>query len=285
MALLLGCGVALLMGCSGSDVAFDGTADGATDATAGDGTAEDADASGADTAPTDGTPTDGDTGGLPDGGCAGTLCGGRCTNTKADPANCGACGTACPDSDPACIDGKCGCPAGGTCGGSCVDLASDFDHCGSCDAGCSAGETCVAGSCACNLGTTRCGSECVDTKGNPRHCGACGKPCKSGELCSGGACLPTGKGCGPGLTVCPKGGSGPYSCVDLKRSNTNCGECERACDADQACIAGECRDLTPGAFCKTCPCPTCTGDVSKCCAPLLAGANAFCVAGTVCPLP
>ncbi len=73
--------------------------------------------------------------------------------------------------------------------------------------------------------------------------------------------------------------------MDFKRSNAHCGACGKSCGVDQACVGGDCRDIAPGAFCKSCPCPSCVGDFKTCCAPLLPGANAFCIDGSTCPTP
>ena len=65
---------------------------------------------------------------------------GYCAKTDTDQANCGACGTACNNSN---------------------------------------GEVCVAGKCIlqCGAGLTSCGKECVDTNTNRDNCGGCNNPC------------------------------------------------------------------------------------------------------------
>ncbi|MBS2019317.1 MAG: hypothetical protein JST00_41015 [Deltaproteobacteria bacterium] len=296
---------AALVGCSGSDTAFTAE-DAGDDGSLVDGTADGAPADGApsDGTPADGTPADGtsadgttdgavdgstdappDTLVLPDGGCGGTLCGSKCTDTTTDPANCGACGKACTGGTPACIGGTCACPPSSTCGGRCVDLTSDIDNCGACGTTCKAGELCVGSKCVCNAGLTACGGACVDTKADGANCGGCGVACKTGEVCKAGACAPVAGGCGTGLTLCTPPGGGAGACVDLKRSNSHCGSCTKVCSADKACINGECRDAVPAPFCKTCPCPTCTGDVATCCGSLVPGGNAFCIESASCPVP
>jgi hypothetical protein len=79
-----------------------------------------------------------------------TNCGGVCTNTLGDSANCGACGNSCPLGGY-CQGGVCVglvCLDGLTdCYGSCVDLSSDWSHCGGCELGCFDGYTCVNGQC------------------------------------------------------------------------------------------------------------------------------------------
>ncbi|MBL8716453.1 MAG: hypothetical protein JNL79_10690, partial [Myxococcales bacterium] len=147
-----------LTACGGSDLTFAGD-DAATTDGGGDGS--------------------GDSLVLPDGGCGGTLCGGKCTSTASDPANCGACGKTCSGGTPACVGGACTCPTASRCGGGvCADLTSDFDNCGSCGNACDPGQTCVASACVCNAGTTACGGACVDLKADGANCGGCGKACK-----------------------------------------------------------------------------------------------------------
>jgi hypothetical protein len=83
-----------------------------------------------------------------------TLCGGRCVNLRTDPANCAACGRACPV------------PAGAT------------------------GAACVASTCtgSCSGGRSYCGTTCVDTASDRNHCGGCGNDCPSPRPCAGGIC-------------------------------------------------------------------------------------------------
>src|SRR5689334_19214311 len=62
------------------------------------------------------------------------LCGGACLAVTSDPANCGACGNACPMGQP-CQGGQCvaRCSPGFIeCNGGCVDPLRDPLHCGGC---------------------------------------------------------------------------------------------------------------------------------------------------------
>ena len=137
------------------------------------------------------------------------LCGVACVDLGQDPANCGACGTACA-AGQVCSVGRCAasCAAGlVTCGQSCVDLTSDAANCSGCGKACGAGQECSAGVCACSVGQVACGATCADVGSDPANCGTCGKACATGQVCSAGACAAS---CGAGLTSC--GGA----CQDLK---------------------------------------------------------------------
>ena len=91
------------------------------------------------------------TGGATEPTCASglTLCGDACVDLTSDPANCGGCGTECPEGQ-LCSASACAtaCTGGLTqCGQSCVDLMSSLVHCGGCDAPCLTGQECVNGNC------------------------------------------------------------------------------------------------------------------------------------------
>jgi hypothetical protein len=81
-----------------------------------------------------------------------TRCASGCVNLASDPANCGACGTACA-AGQTCFAGLCAnehrCDPGLTrCGDACVNVTTDAANCGACGVTCATGETCFAGLCA-----------------------------------------------------------------------------------------------------------------------------------------
>jgi hypothetical protein len=136
-------------------------------------------------------------------GCAAaeSCCGGACTLTTLDSANCGGCGNACTESGATCAKSTCGCnpprsthcipDAGGP--SACVDLTSDGKNCGKCGNVCSGSmPVCSSGTCmaACNTasGQTLCGTQCVTLGDDPNNCGVCGNTCATSEVCSGGLC-------------------------------------------------------------------------------------------------
>jgi hypothetical protein len=128
-------------------------------------------------------------------------CAGVCTNTNADPFNCGGCSVVCFSGSCFVGDagtGVCSCPAPNTsCGQDCVDLNSDPYHCGSCDMSCvivGGGPelVCAQGHCLC--GPTGRGALCPDgtcalLSTDPQNCGQCGTVCVApAETCVDGGC-------------------------------------------------------------------------------------------------
>ena len=86
-----------------------------------------------------------------------TQCGGGCTNTQYDPANCNACSVACPaqsNARAACAGGACGiiCNSGfGNCNGvdtdGCETPLTSVTNCGGCGIACTSAQSCTAGVC------------------------------------------------------------------------------------------------------------------------------------------
>jgi hypothetical protein len=171
-----------------------------------------------------------------------TLCAGRCTDTRSDDSNCGACGRACGDSR--CVNGDCrmaGCPdLQLLCGVRCVDPLSDPSNCGACGSVCPPGLRCQMGSCFGDCGgpgRVLCGRTCVDVVNDPSNCGGCGVTCAPDMACLGGRCaVPCD---GPGLTLC---GS---SCVDVRSDALHCGACGRACPPGLTCADARCAPPRP----------------------------------------
>ena len=114
------------------------------------------------------------------------------TNLENDPANCGACGTACQIGG-VCTNGVCGCPVGQTnCNGSCKNLQTDPANCGSCGTACPSGYFCTIGTCSitscvidldCSSGYyCSFGNECILKNTN-------GMACTHANQCISGYCV------------------------------------------------------------------------------------------------
>ncbi|WP_437279539.1 MXAN_6577-like cysteine-rich protein [Sorangium sp. So ce375] len=186
-----------------------------------------------------------------------TPCGGKCTDTRADPDHCGGCDGVCT-SGQRCEAGACvgdgggggggGGGAGGAdaasaggasgelcasglvaCSGACVDIGVDVHHCGGCGKECTVGQLCEGGACRCDSGLTECGGACVDLESDPLHCGSCEARCAFRETCTEGACV-----CNEGFAVCDG------KCVDLTADPAHCGACGAACAPGLFCHEGAC---------------------------------------------
>lgn len=210
--------------------------------------------------------------------CDGNAANGCETGTNTDPANCGACGKACPGTQngfPTCSAGSCGVgcsPGFSTCGAgtTCYDTTSDPLHCG---AGCtpcpgptsgSGTGACVNGKCtvACASGLSPCGTACLDLKTDKANCGACGKVCTAAAggtaSCVNGSCDVT---CPPNVAECNN------QCVDVYTDNGNCGQCGKACGLGMHCVGGTCQCYVGkncGSYCAQC-CGNADCAPKKCC--------------------
>lgn len=196
-----------------------------------------------------------------------------------DPANCGACGSACPlpfAVSAGCSEGKCSylCLDGfADCNGpqppsqsdGCeLPVSSDPSNCGACGHLCSKDHAssagCVAGACVptCVSGWHDCGTPSppladdgceADFASDPMHCGGCDLACGinhvAQNLCSAGACAPV---CASGWGDCdqsPAKPGGSNGCeADLNTSVDHCGRCGRGCSGDhvddKSCSGGVC---------------------------------------------
>ena len=134
------------------------------------------------------------------------MCGSTCTDVTADPANCGACGTACAP--------------GQTC------------NAGHCDV------LCVGG-------TQRCNGSCIDPTSDPANCGACNVVCPGDRpFCVASACTKSCD-MTKGQKECDPDG-GPAYCASVDTDSKNCGDCGHVCTTNQSCVAGTCKDLCVG---------------------------------------
>ena len=160
-------------------------------------------------------------------------------------------GVACPEQcrpGEDCVDGEC------------VDTCED-----ACDR---FTELCANEVCSCRPGLTACGGACVDILASAPHCGGCDDPCA--QVCEGGQCVAS---CTAPNQEC--GGA----CVDTATDAQHCGACNDPCDADEVCVAGDCRDYEQ-APCDSCPCDECGSEV--CCdVPPIPGP--ICVNENACP--
>lgn len=149
-------------------------------------------------------------------------------NLLDDPANCGACGHACPEEGA--LGGKYQC-ANGQCVLTCTTTPTRTADCdGVADNGC---EVVLGNDANCSA----CGDACTDPD----------KPCLTNTTKNTSKC-----GCDAGLSYCPAPFSDP--CVDIKNADDHCGACGTSCpnegdagpapaNAHYGCVAGECGHL------------------------------------------
>ena len=129
--------------------------------------------------------------------------------------------------------------------GSSSGLEDDDDSSSACAGECNANtEVCDGTECSCRAGFRRCGQLCVDLEVDPEHCGECGEQCTEVEsggvelyVCQNGNCRDEELGCAARFTDCGQ------TCVKLDTHPLHCGDCDRACGGEQACVDAECVNL------------------------------------------
>jgi hypothetical protein len=202
-------------------------------------------------------------------------CGGACADTRANAANCGACGEVCalPNAvavcrEGACAVGACAVPYGdcdGRAANGCETDLRSTAQCGACDRACpvrpNAAATCdgARGACGftCNPGFADCngrpedGCE-ADLAADAAHCNGCSNRCalpNATPACVAGRCEVTA--CAPGWGDCDTVASNGCE-ADLRSGLTHCGACTRACSAApntaSVCAEGSCRTACVAGF-------------------------------------
>ncbi len=214
-----------------------------------------------------------------------TRCSETCLDTRADEANCGACGNACTAGQE-CVSGSCQAPCvpGGSCASAdpchegvvacvagvaqCNDTSTarpDGTHCGTnqvCASGaciaCTQGATCVVTN-LCKTGTLSCSTGPVCVENNKPN----GTVCGSNMVCNDGACgactvgttcVPTDL-CHTGSQVCDTGGP---TCVDTGNSAPN----GTVCATDKVCNNGSCNTCIANLPCS--PANSCHQGTTSC---------------------
>jgi len=145
----------------------------------------------------------------------------------------------------------------------------------------------------CGTGVTLCGAVCVNTDADPVNCGGCAEACAAGQECVAGACASgsTGSGgssgdagvtCGTGVTLCGA------VCVNTDADPANCGACDQACAAGEACVSGACALSCPpgqvdcgGACTDTSNDPAHCGACAAACAAAQTCTNGVCHGGAL----
>jgi len=176
--------------------------------------------------------------------CAGTAtcCNGLCLDTKSDPLNCNACGTACGGASALC------------CAGTCADPLTSTANCGKCGTVCGTANAtataCTAGSCkpTCTTGFSHCSSSnttgCeTNTSNNKERCGSCSKDCEdvlkhvTGEACVASVCTYTA--CNSGYANCNNNPADGCECSCGGLAQICCPG--NVCSLGRTCVSGTCQ--------------------------------------------
>ncbi len=154
----------------------------------------------------------------------------------------------------------------------------------------------------CKAGFTRCDHSCADLSTDPQHCGACNLACESGALCVAASCVggsadagpdgSMGSEAGPLPPICAGAGSSAdcscgfgelkcgSTCVQAATDPKNCGDCGRACDAEDFCVNGACLASCDAPLTACGPtCVTLVNDIDNCGSCGNACASGLCTAG------
>ncbi len=124
--------------------------------------------------------------------------------------------------------GGSGPPSFSCCNHQCADTSADGKNCGACGAVCGATQGC-------------CSSACLEEQSSVSDCGGCGKVCAPANVttaqCASGACgYDT---CAAGFGDCDKDKSNGCE-LDVTTDKQNCGQCGKACNVSEQCVAGVC---------------------------------------------
>jgi hypothetical protein len=122
--------------------------------------------------------------------CSGACCGGRCADLETDPANCGACGVACPGGRR-CKNGTCACPPEhpDLCEGICTNFGRDPFACGGCGPIYRCPKMGPLGLPHCCPGKGIGTGVCTNIWYDGANCGGCGHACPDGESCNDAVCM------------------------------------------------------------------------------------------------